>query len=114
MVDLNHLSPVDVAVRLWYDQDNDGHADAQADVEFFRARRSGWSSAIVNACPASLEGSYYFHATESGDDPLDVFRGLRAGGRFFLVVADTLSEDIGSVRDWWVRVVTSSGVDSLR
>lgn len=103
MVDLIHPCTPDVAMSLGYDRDNDGRIDAKAEIEFFRARRSGWRGAAACACTPSLDGVYYFHAAEPDDDPLDVFRGLRAGGSFYLAVTDTLSDDVGIVRDWSVR-----------
>ncbi len=104
MVDLDHPNTADVALRLLYDQDNDGQIDAEAEVEFFRARRAGWSGAVANACPQSLDGAYYFSASGSDRDPLDVFRGLHAGGSFYLAVADTLAKDVGILRLWSVRI----------
>lgn len=104
MVDLSHPSTADAALRLCYDQDNDGQVDAEAQVEFYRARRAGWSDAVANACPQSLDGAYYFRAAELGDDPLQVFRGLRAGGCFYLALADTLPQDVGTLRHWSVGV----------
>ena len=108
MVDLSHPRAADAALRLCYDQDNDGQIDAEAQVEFFRARRAGWSGAVANACPQSLDGAYYFRAAELGDDPLQVFRGLRAGGCFYLSVADTLPKDVGTLRQWSVGVECAS------
>ncbi len=104
IVDLNHPNTADVALRLCYDQDNDGQIDAEAELEFFRARRAGWSGAVANACSQSLCGAYYFSAAEPEGDPLDVFRGLQAGGSFYLAVADTLAQDAGILRMWSVRV----------
>ena len=109
MVDLVHPNTGDVALRLCYDQNNDGRPDAKAELEFFRARRSGWSGAVANACPRSLDGAYYFRGDDSGDDPLDVFRGLLAGGSFHLAVADTLSGDAGVVREWVVQIRCDAG-----
>lgn len=108
MVDLHHPNTADVALRLCYDQDNDGLFEVEADVEFFRASRDGWAGAPTNACPQSLDGAYYFRAVELGDDPLDLFRGLPGGGSFHLVVADTLSKDVGILRHWSVRVECAS------
>ena len=108
MVDLSHPRTADAALRLCYDQDNDGQIDAEAQVEFFRARRAGWSGAVANACPQSLDGAYYFCAAELGADPLQVFRGLRAGGCFYLSVADTLPKDVGTLRQWSVGVECAS------
>ncbi len=103
MVDLDHPRTADLSLRLRYDQDGDGRIDAEAEIGFFRARRAGWSDEVANACPQSLLGTYYFCGTEGGEDPLDVFRGLPAGGSFYLAVADTLSGDIGVVRAWSVE-----------
>jgi len=103
MVDLIHPSTPDLALRLGYDQDNDGRIDARAEVEFFRARRGGWMGTVAHACTPALDGAFYFRAEEPGGDPLDVFRGLKAGGSFYLEVADTLAEDVGIVREWSVR-----------
>lgn len=110
MVDLSHPRAAEVALHLCYDQDDDGWIDAEASVEFFRARRAGWSGAVANACPQSLDGAYYFRAAEPDDDPLQVFRGLRAGGRFYLSVADTLPMDIGTLRQWSVRIECASAM----
>jgi hypothetical protein len=107
MVDLSHPRAADAALRLCYDQDNDGQIDAEAQVDVFRARRAGWSGAVANACPQSLDGAYYFRAVEL-DDPMQIFRGLRAGGCFYLSVADTLPEDVGTLRQWSVRVECAS------
>jgi hypothetical protein len=109
MVDLIHPCTPDVAMCLGYDRDNDGRIDARAEIEFFRARRNGWLGAVANACTESLNGAYYFHAADTKDDPLEVFRGLRAGGSFYLAVTDTLAEDVGIVRDWSVRAESAIG-----
>jgi hypothetical protein len=108
MADLSHPRAADTALRLCYDQDNDGQIDAEAEVEFFRASIAGWSGAVANACPQSLDGAYYFCAVDLGDDPLLVFRGLRAGGCFYLSVADTLPKDVGTLQQWSVRVECAS------
>ena len=108
VVDLSHPRAADAALRLCYDQDNDGQIDAEAEVEFFRARMAGWSGAVTNACPQSLDGAYYFRAADFGDDPLQVFRDLRAGGCFYLSVADTLPKDVGTFQQWSVRVECAS------
>lgn len=100
-LELIHPNSADVEVRLAYDADNDGEPDASAEMEFFRARCN--DQEVLYACPQALNGRYHFGLEDAGEDPLEAFLGLPAGGRFYLTVADTLAQEIGTVHGWSVH-----------
>lgn len=101
-LDIYHPAPGDLDVRLAYDADCDGMPEERAPVEFFRSRSSVEGSEL-HACPASLQGSYFFRDASPGEEPVfAVFNDLARGGGFYLMVSDTLAGDEGCVLGWSV------------
>jgi len=102
-LEINHPNPVDIGVWLCYDADNDGVEETRAEVEFYRGKRNGWDEPEPNACPVELSGHYYFGGNTDNASPFAVFRGLDAGGSFFLAVVDSLAADVGFIHGWTVK-----------
>jgi hypothetical protein len=101
-----HESPSDVALWLLYDSDNDGRPEARARLELYRARRGPCADRDPFACPSVLDGTYYFRdeGRSGAEISLSIFDGLASGGSFYLAVADTLPDDVGTVLGWAVYV----------
>jgi hypothetical protein len=100
-VDLRHPATGDLDLWLCYDADGDMNPEARAPVEFFRSR-SDPGSGELHACPASLDGSYFFRDGAGGERAFAVFDRLRRGHAFYLAVADTLAGAAGVVLGWAV------------
>jgi|GEM_PF-3003060 len=106
-LDIAHVSPADLQLSIRYDSDKDGKPDAGAPLELHRARLNGWAAGEPHACPRRLDGTYYFKDDSpcgEGEVSLSAFDGMRRGGCFYLVVADTLAKDTGVVQGWSVYV----------
>jgi len=111
-LDIAHVSPADLQLSIRYDSDDDGKPDAGAPLELHRARGNGWAAGEPHACPSRLDGTYYFEDDSpcgEGDVSLSAFDGMRPGGAFYLVVADTLADDTGVVRGWSVYMRRPEG-----
>ena len=100
-LDIRHPATGDLDIHLAYDADGDGAAETRAPIEFFRSRPEP-DAAETYACPASLNGTYFFRDGDGDEDVFDCFSGLPSGHAFYLAVADTLAQDVGRVADWSV------------
>jgi hypothetical protein len=109
-LEITHPNAADVGVWLCYDENNDGVEEARAEVAFYRAKREGWAEREPSACPQGLSGRYYFGGDGSETSPFAVFRGLNAGGSFFLSVVDSLPAEMGIVHAWSIHQVQGEGV----
>lgn len=105
-LELRHKSPADVDVWLWYDSDSDIAPEGSARVEFFRGRADGCAGREPHSCPMELEGTYWFRDDNlaKSEKPFAVFNGLESEGAFYLVVRDTLAQDVGEVTRWTLYV----------
>lgn len=101
-LDICHGCTGDLCVWLCYDSDNDGTHNTRAPVEFYRGRLGGYEGEEPFADPKCLDGEYFFRG-----DAFSVFDGLSKGGSFHLVIADTLGEYTGQIRNWTVQVECS-------
>lgn len=107
-ISILHRHPGDLSLRVGYDENNDGVLEASATLESYRARPSGWTVREPFACPAEMNGVYYYRdePVNEFDDRTDaafsVFNGLAKGGCFTLTAADSLPEDTGTLLGWTV------------
>jgi hypothetical protein len=107
-IQIMHPCTSDLAVRLSYDEDNDGLPEAAASLESYRARPGGWAVREPFACPAEMNGVYYYRDEPPGavggpiDAPFAVFDGLERGGSFTLTATDSLAPDEGTLVAWTV------------
>ena len=107
-VSITHPNTGDLALRLGYDMNNDGHAEAIAELEPHRARPGGWAVREPYACPLEMKGVYYYRDEpagefdDRGDASFSVFNGLPRGGSFILTVVDSLAADTGAVEGWTI------------
>lgn len=109
-LDIRHPAMGDLDVRLGYDADDDGNPEVSIPVEFFRSRTDPYAREL-HACPASLDGAYFFRDSADEDEQVfAAFRLLPRGHAFYLMVADTLAEDTGMVRGWAIRTERTGAV----
>ncbi len=107
-ISITHHYTGDLDLRLGYDEDNDGIAEASAALEPHRARPGGWAVREPFACPAEMNGVFYYRDDapgeydERGDASFSVFDGLAKGGCFMLSAVDSLAEDTGTLLGWTV------------
>jgi hypothetical protein len=107
-VSITHPSTGDLALRLGYDANGDGHPEAVATLEPHLARPGGWAVREPYACPREMRGVYYYRDEPAGeyDDrggaSFSVFNGFPRGGSFTLTAVDSLAADEGVVLGWTV------------
>ncbi len=107
-ISISHPYTGDLSLRLGYDENNDGVVEASAELEPHRARPGGWAVREPYACPAEMNGVFYYRDEppgeydDRGDASFGVFDGLAKGGCFRLSAVDSLPEDKGTLLGWTV------------
>jgi hypothetical protein len=105
-MNLKHDYLGDLSFSLYYDFDHDGIFDAVTPIDFHLARLDPCCGEELYACPAELDGFYYFKDEgweETGEESsFTVFKDLPGGGSFYLAVVDRMEDNTGTVRSWAV------------
>jgi hypothetical protein len=105
-VHMRHPNTADLNLRLSYDVNADGTPDVTVPLEIYRARADACVSSEPFSYPIGLDGEYYFRddAPDAADAIFSAFHQLRGGGVFYLMAADSVAQDVGTILDWSVYV----------
>jgi subtilisin-like proprotein convertase family protein len=110
-ISVSHPDTGDLALALQYDADRDGRPDASSPVEIHLARRALCFGEEAWACPIQLSGTYFFRdggwRAVGECASFEVFRGLPAGGDWYLSIVDSEPDHVGTVSEWSIYAETS-------
>ncbi|MGD8394458.1 MAG: hypothetical protein PVF43_03155 [Candidatus Eiseniibacteriota bacterium] len=118
MISARHPNTGDLSWTLGYDADRDGRPDASSPVEIYLARPDPCQGEEAWACPIELDGTYYFEdegwQAAGATASFEVFRGLPAGGDWYLTVEDRAPDQAGTVRGWSIFADVTPGAMGSR
>ena len=120
-IEIQHPYSGDLALKLYYDRDNDGTYDAFAVADLSRARADACLHEAHAECPVVLNGRYFVNVGSDRDRSRDLLaadrpfgtvlgqtavdlQGLERGGSFYLNVVDHEPGDRGTVLSWAVGI----------
>jgi hypothetical protein len=110
---VRHPDTGDLTWTLGYDADRDGWPEASTPVEIYLARPDPCGGEEAWSCPIELDGTYYFAdegwAAAGEAASFDVFRGLPAGGDWYLTVEDRAPDHAGMIRGWSIFADVAPG-----